>query len=185
MRKADRAAAAVTGRPEEAIAIAMTTAVTVVTAIARITETEIAAIGEMTIDWAVILTAPTREETEETGIVIGMTEEVEARTLMTRRGEMTAEAMTEDIAEAAMRIVVVIVIAAVIVAATVIPDIVAVTNAVCKCILMAGISLILSLVVGRVWIKGSETYHSLLHTIRKAQVAYAHEFIVMPVLTIV
>jgi len=164
------------------IAIATTTAVTVVTAIARITETEIAAIGEMTIDWAVILTAPTREETEETGIVIGMTE----GTLMTRRGEMTAEAMTEDIAEAAMRIVV-IVIAAVIVAATVIPDIVAVTNGkpVCKCILMAGISLILSLVVGRVWIKGSETYHSLLHTIRKAQVAYAHEFIVMPVLTIV
>merc|ERR1711881_670764 len=90
-----------------------------------------------------------------------MTEEEAAQgTMMTRRGtmmtrsdmaivtaigEMTATeavVMTEDIAAATT-----------IVGATVIPDIVATGKPVYKCILMAGISLIWSLVVGHVWIK--------------------------------
>merc|ERR1719192_2813892 len=50
-----------------------------------------------------------------------------------------------------------------------------------NCILMAGISLILSLVVGNVWIKGSETYQSRIND-PQGRRAYAHEFIVMPVL---
>lgn len=99
--------------------------------------------------------------------VVLVTNTIEKRGTMTTSdmttviGEMTGTvAVMTGIVEAAIMIVGATAIATVTVAATGKPAF--------KCILMAGISLISSLVEGRFWFKGSETYQSRIRTIRKA-----------------
>merc|ERR1719492_69232 len=112
---------------------------------------------EMATDWGLTL-------------VTNMTER---RGILMTRGEMTATAvMTEDTAEAVTTIVG---------DATVmdIATVVAGTGKPYECILMMGISLILSLLIGRVRFKGStETYQSQIRsqtrTIRKAMELPVH-----------
>jgi len=100
-------------------------------------------------------------EVTEIWALTHVTNTIERRGTMTKSGEMTgiADAKTGTV-EAAIMIVGATVIATVTVAATGKPAF--------NCILMAGISLISSLVVGRFWFKVSETYQSRLRTIRKA-----------------
>lgn len=106
----------------------------------------------------------------ETGEMIEMaTDTTERRGTLMTRGEMTATAvMTEDTAEAVTTIV----------GDATVMDI-ATAGTAYECILMMGISLILSLLIGRVWFKGSpETYQSQIRsqtrTIRKAMELPVH-----------
>merc|ERR1719436_1374915 len=118
-------------------------------------ETETGETIEMATDWGLTLVTNT---TEKRGTSM-------TRDMTTVIGEMTATAvMTEDTAEAVTTIVG---------DATVMDIATAGTGKPYECILMMGISLILSLLIGRVWFKGSpETYQSQIRsqtrTIRKA-----------------
>lgn len=162
---------AVTVKPAEGIA--MMTVGTVEPVIATDTTATVA----RTIEITAIETAAGETETGE--MIEMATDTTERRgTLMTRDmttviGEMTATAvMTEDTAEAVTTIV----------GDATVMDIataVAGTGKPYECILMMGISLILSLLRGRVWFKGSpETYQSQIRsqtrTIRKAMELPVH-----------
>jgi len=160
---------AVTVKPAEGIA--MMTVGTVEPVIATDTTATVA----RTIEITAIETAAGETETGE--MIEMATDTTERRgTLMTRDmttviGEMTATAvMTEDTAEAVTTIVG---------DATVMDIATAVAGTAYECILMMGISLILSLLRGRVWFKGSpETYQSQIRsqtrTIRKAMELPVH-----------
>jgi len=125
-------------------------------------EDEMIEMIEVTVIWAlaVVLVTNTIEKrgtmtTSDMTTVIGeMTGTVAVMTESVGLGAM------RGIVEAAIMIVGATAIATVTVAATGKPAF--------KCILMAGISLISSLVEGRFWFKGSETYQSRIRTIRKA-----------------
>jgi len=140
--------------------------VTMIEIVARMTGEMIVtgaeAIGEMRIDWTVVLTeipeTNTIREIEmaiviEPGmaIVIETIGEVVANMAIVI-GETTATAaeMTEGIA------------AATVIDGAETADAATTGRPVSKCTLTAGIALILSLVVGRIWIQGSETYQSRL-----------------------
>lgn len=160
---------AVTVKPAEGIA--MMTVGTVEPVIATDTTATVA----RTIEITAIETAAGETETGE--MIEMATDTTERRgTLMTRDmttviGEMTATAvMTEDTAEAVTTIVG---------DATVMDIATVVAGTAYECILMMGISLILSLLIGRVWFKGSpETYQSQIRsqtrTIRKAMELPVH-----------
>lgn len=160
---------AVTVKPAEGIAM-----MTVGTVVEPVIATDTTATAR-TIEITAIETAAGETETGE--MIEMATDTTERRgTLMTRDmttviGEMTATAvMTEDTAEAVTTIVG---------DATVMDIATAGTGKPYECILMMGISLILSLLIGRVWFKGSpETYQSQIRsqtrTIRKAMELPVH-----------
>jgi len=142
--------------------------VTMIEIVARMTGemivTAAEAIGEMRIDSTVVLTeipeTNTIREIEmaivtepEMAIVIETIEEVVAR-----ETTATAAEMTETIREMTREVIG----AAIVIVGAETADAATTGRPACKCTLTAGIALILSLVVGRIWIQGSETYQSRL-----------------------
>lgn len=130
--------------------------VTMIEIVARMTGemivTAAEAIGEMRIDTIreiemAIVTEP------EMAIVIETIEEVVAR-----ETTATAAEMTETIREMTREVIG----AAIVIVGAETADAATTGRPACKCTLTAGIALILSLVVGRIWIQGSETYQSRL-----------------------
>jgi len=168
----------VTVKPAEGIA--MMTVGTVEPVIATDTTVTVA----RTIEITAIETAAGETETGE--MIEMATDTTERRgTLMTRDmttviGEMTATAvMTEFPGLGAMREDPAEAVTTIVGDATVMDIATVVAGTAYECILMMGISLILSLLIGRVWFKGSpETYQSQIRsqtrTIRKAMELPVH-----------